>query len=385
VPPACKGAAVAATERLRATWRLLCHALFGGLFGGMAVTSTSQAASLAEDKAEVLVHGYTGGGVRAVGPALLIRKSLANKVSLSGQVYVDAVSNASIDVVTTASPFKETRTAYDLGVQALVRDSTLSLSASSSREPDYIANAVNLDVAHEVFGGMTTLSLGYTRGADKVGKKGVQGWIDDALHWQYRAGVTQILTPRWLVSMNAEAINDSGYLGSPYRVARVFGAAVNERHPRTRSSRAIKLRTMLDTDEWLRGSAVRAEYRAYWDNWKIRAGTTEVGFSKYLGDRFLLDTTLRLYTQSKALFYSDNAQVDTQYVSRNRQLSAFSSTGVGARISYTWPGQPGGVDLKLHAAVERKNFRFKDFTDLRSGELYGYNASVVQAYVTATF
>jgi Protein of unknown function (DUF3570) len=300
-------------------------------------------------------------------------------------VYVDAVSNASIDVVTTASPFKETRTAYELGVQALVRDSTLSLTASSSREPDYIANAVNLDVTHEVFGGMTTLSMGFTRGADKVGKKGTAGWIDDALHWQYRAGVTQILTPRWLVSLNAEAINDSGYLGSPYRLARVFGAAVNERNPRTRSSRAIKLRTMLDTDEWLPGSAVRAEYRTYWDNWKIRAGTTELGFSKYFGDRLLLDTTLRLYSQTKALFYSDNAVIDTQYVSRNRQLSAFNSTGIGAKLSYSWPGQPGGLDLKLHGALERKQFRFKDFTDLRSGQLYGYNATVVQAYVTASF
>jgi hypothetical protein len=380
-PRACKGAAVAATEWLKLAWRALGRALFGGLF----VTTTSHAASLPEDKAELLVHSYDGGGVRALGPALLVRKSLANKVSLSGQVYVDAVSNASIDVVTTASPFKETRTAYELGVQGLVRDSTLSLSASSSREPDYIANAVNLDVAHEVFGGMTTLSLGFTRGADKVGKKGVQGWIDDALHWQYRVGITQILTPRWLLSLNAEAINDSGYLGSPYRVARVFGAAVNERNPRTRSSRAIKLRTMLDTDEWLPGSALRAEYRTYWDNWKIRAGTTEFGFSKFLGERFLLDTTLRLYSQSKAVFYSDNALVDTQYVSRNRQLSAFNSTGLGARVSYSWPGQPAGVDLKLHASLERKNFRFKDFTDLRSGQLYGYNATVVQAYVTASF
>jgi Protein of unknown function (DUF3570) len=372
---------VAATEWLRSAWRTLGRALWGGL----CLTQASQAASLPEDKAELLVHGYDGGGVRAVGPALLVRKSLAGKVALSGQVYVDAVSNASIDVVTTASPFKETRTAYELGVQGLVRDSTLSLSVSSSREPDYQANAVNLDVAHEVFGGMTTLSLGYSRGADKVGKKGVVGWIDDALHWQYRAGVTQILTPRWLVSVNAEAINDSGYLGSPYRVARVFGAAVNERHPRTRSSRAIKLRTMLDTDEWWPGSAVRAEYRHFWDNWKIRAGTTEFGFSKYLGERVLLDTTLRLYRQSKALFYSDNAAIDTQYVSRNRQLSAFNSTGIGAKVSYRWPGQPAGLDLQLHAALERKQFRFKDFTDLRSGQLYGYNASIVQAYVTATF
>ena len=68
-------------------------------------------------RAEAMFHVYNGGGVTATGPALLVRKSLADTVSLSGSYYVDAVSNASIDVVTTASPYKETRTAYGLGAR----------------------------------------------------------------------------------------------------------------------------------------------------------------------------------------------------------------------------------------------------------------------------
>jgi hypothetical protein len=359
--------------------------LLAGLFGGVVAGGASQAATLPEDSAEVMVHAYDGGGVKAIGPAFLVRKSLADKVSLSAQYVVDAVSNASIDVVTTASPYKETRTAIEVGAQTVVRDSKLQVSASRSREPDYVATNFNFDAVHEVFGGMTTVSLGFSRGSDKVGKKGTPGYFDDALHWQYRAGVTQILTSRWLLGVNAEALADSGYLGSPYRVARVFGAGVAERHPRTRSGRAVKLRTAYDTGELLARSAVRAEYRAYWDNWKIRAGTTEFGFSKYLGERFLLDTTLRLYSQSKALFYSDNAQAETEFVSRNRQLSAFTSTGIGAKLSYRWPGLPSGFDLKLNAAVERKSFRYKDFSDLRTGQAYGFDATLVQAYVSGTF
>jgi Protein of unknown function (DUF3570) len=379
---------VAATEllrRARLVWRAICSRCGQAFFGGMLVTTSSPAANLPEDKAELLVHSYDGGGVRATGPAFLVRKSVADKVSLSGQYYVDAVSNASIDVVTTASPFRETRKAYELGAQTVVRDATLSLSVSSSSEPDYLAKAVNFDVAHEVFGGMSTISLGYTQGADKVGKKGVVGWIDEARHWQYRAGLTQILSPTWLLSLNAEALLDSGELGSPYRVARQFGAAVAERNPRTRSARAVKLRSLVDTGQWLPGSAVRAEYRAYWDNWQIRAGTAEFGFSKHLGERFLLDTSLRLYRQSKALFYSDDAQTDPLYLSRNRQLSNFNSTGLGATLSYTWPGLPAGYSLKLNAALEHKSFRFKDFNDLRTGQPYSHDANIVQAYVSATF
>jgi Protein of unknown function (DUF3570) len=386
----CKAVVVAATSLLyfltcslsRLRERVGVRAVLGSLLAG---GTAAHAATLPEDKAEAMFHTYDGGGVKANGPAFLVRKSLADKVSVSAQYYIDAVSNASIDVVTTASPFKETRKAWELGIDTVVRDSTLSLSLSRSDEPDYIADAISVDAAHEVFGGQTTVSLGFTRAKDQVGKKGVQGFFDQALHWQYRVGVTQILTPRWLVSLNTEAVSDSGYLGSPYRAARVFGAAVPERNPRTRSSRAVKLRSITDTGNIVERSSFRAEYRRFWDNWQIKAQTTELGASKYLGQSFLLDATLRFYAQGKALFYSDNASSETLYVSRNRQLSTFKSTGLGAKLTYTWPGLPAGYDLKLTGAYERKSFRFSDFTDLRTGSQFSYNANVLQMYVSATF
>jgi hypothetical protein len=383
-PPVFKVVAVAATEMLRRLITTL-RGLLKAALGGAVATGAAQAATLPENKAEAMYHVYDGGGVKATGPALLVRKSIADRVSLSAQYYVDAVSNASIDVVTTASPFKEKRTAWDFSADTVVRDSTVSLSVSRSTEPDYIAEGVGVDVSHEVFGGMTTVSLGTTRSRDLVGKKGEQGWIDQASHWQYRAGVTQILTPRWLVSVNAEAVADSGYLGSPYRAARVFGAAVPERNPRTRSSRAVKLRSLYDMGELVAGSSLRAEYRRFWDNWDITASTTELGWAQHVARGWLVDASFRWYSQGKALFYSDNAQRETVYVSRNRQLSTFKSTALGLRASYTWPGLPPGYDVKFIGAYERKSFKFADFTDLRSGQPYAYSANVLQLTVQATF
>ena len=359
--------------------------LLRALLGGAVASGAAQAATLPADKAEAMYHVYDGGGVKATGPALLVRKSIADRVSLSAQYYIDAVSNASIDVVPTASPFKEKRTAWDFSADTVVRDSTLSLSLSRSTEPDYIAEAVGFDVSHEVFGGMTVLSLGTTRSRDQVGKKGEQNFKDQASHWQYRAGVTQILTPRWLVSLNAEAVADSGYLGSPYRAARVFGATEQERNPRTRTSRAVKLRSIHDTGALVARSSLRAEYRYYWDTWAIKAHTVEIGGSKYLGQSFLLDVSLRGYSQNKALFYSDNAESVQQFNSRNRQLSTFRTTAVAAKLTYAMPAWRAGWDPKLTAVLERKQFRFADFTDLRTGGLYSYNANVVQVYVSSTF
>ena len=360
-------------------WR----ALLGTALAGSA--APTGAAVLPDDRAEATFHVYDGGGVRATGPAVLVRKSIADRVSLSAQYYVDAVSNASIDVVTYASPFKETRTATDFGADWLVRDTLLSLSYNRSVEPDYIAEGVGLDVATEVYGGMTTVSLGFTRSRDLVGKKLQPGWIDRATHWQYRAGLTQILSPRWLVSLNAEAVSDEGYLGSPYRAARVFGATVLERNPRTRSSRAIKLRSINDTSAIVPRSSFRAEYRYYQDNWDVKAHTTEIGVAKHLEPRLIVEALVRRYSQTQALFYSDNAQTETVFVSRNRQLSTFNTTAFGAKLTYTWPGMPAGTELRLTGSVERKQFRFSNFTDLRTGRPYAYDANVVQVVVSGTF
>jgi hypothetical protein len=372
--------------RLAALWQALrqrWRGLLGSALAGSA--APSGAAVLPEDRAETTYHVYDGGGVRATGPAVLLRKSLGERVSVSGQYYIDAVSNASIDVVTYASPFKEKRTAVDVGADFLVRDTILSLSYNRSEEPDYIAEGFGADVSTEVYGGMTTVSMGFTRSRDLVGQKLTPGWIDRAAHWQYRAGVTQILSPRWLVSLNAEAVSDEGFLGSPYRAAIVFGAAVPERNPRTRTSRAIKLRSINDTSALVARSSLRLEYRYYWDTWDVKASTWEIGVAKHLEPRLIVEGLVRGYSQTRALFYSDNAQSETVFVSRNRQLSTFSTTAVGGKVTYTWPGMPAGTELRLTGSFERKQFRFKDFTDLRTGRPYAYDANVVQVVVLGSF
>jgi len=365
---------------LRARWTRWAAPL-AGLLGGALSSAPVAAVTLPEDTAEAMVHLYDGGGVTASGPALLVRKSLYDKVSLTGTYYVDIVSNASIDVVTTASPFKETRKEYSVGADYAYRDSLLSVSYSNSDEPDYKASGLSIDASQEVFGNMTTIKLGFTRGQDDVGKKG-EGFFDYAKHWRYRLGVTQILTPRWLASLNLEAVSDEGFLGSPYRAARVFGALVPERNPRTRSSRSIKAGVI---GEIMPRTSLHADYRYFYDTWDIKAHAFEVGGSRYVGESFLFDGYLRYYKQSAALFYSDNATAETTYVSRNRQLGTFNDIAPGVRMTYTYKQVPGKYEIKGNLNYEYQRYKFSDFTDLRTGQLYSYGAHVLQLLVTGTF
>ena len=352
-----------------------------GLFGSLLAAGGSRAAALPEDVVEVMGHLYNGGGVTASGPALLVRKSIADTVSLTGTYYVDMVSNASIDVVTTASPFKETRTAYGLGLNYAVRDTLITVAGASSHEPDYVANAVNVDIAQDVFGGLTTIALGFTKGEDDVGKRDV-GFFDNATHWRYRLGATQVLSPNWIAAVNFEAISDEGYLGSPYRVARVFGATVPENVPRTRTSRAVQLRAVGDLGE---KNVVLGIYRYYWDTWGLTASTAELGYSRYLGQDWMVNAFLRYHAQQGASFYSDNATADTEYVTRNRQLSTFNDTGLGATLTYTAVKPGGSYAVNVTGAVEALRFNYSDFTDLRTGKPYSFDAVLAQLVVSVTF
>ena len=345
-------------------------------------TGAAGAAELPDDRADLLFHAYNGGGVRVAGPALLLRKSIVDRVSLNASYTVDLMSNASIDVVTTASPYKERRHEENLGVDLLVRDALVSFVIGRSSEPDYSTNNADLDVAQDVFGGLTTIRIGYSRGFDRIGKRGTIGQIDAANHSRMRLGASQVLTPRLTVSADWEALTDNGLLGSPYRVARVFSAAVPERVPRTRSARAIKLRVVGDLGS---RRILRAEYRYTYDTWDINSRTVELGLRERLGESWMVDAYLRGYAQNRASFYSDNAAQQTPFVSRNRQLSTFNDVGLGAKLAYTAGRLAGRFDVRLNAAYERVRYSYDDFTDVRTGQPYMHDANLFQFSVSATF
>jgi hypothetical protein len=94
---------------------------------------------LPEDRADLLYHLYDGGGVQIDGPSLLVRKSFLEKFSVSGNFYMDMVSSASIDVVTTASPYKEERTQWSLSADA-IRGTTLYGLGFTNSDSDYQAD-----------------------------------------------------------------------------------------------------------------------------------------------------------------------------------------------------------------------------------------------------
>lgn len=368
------------------------------LFAALLLISSSAlfAAVLPEDRSDVMFHSYGGGGVTIDGPSLLIRKDIASTVSVSANYYVDKVSSASIDVETSgASEYTEERTEYSFGADYLYSKSIISAGYTSSKENDYQANTLFLGVAQDFFGDLTTISIGYARGNDTVRQNGNDDFEDKVDRQNYRIGLSQILTPSLIMSINYEAITDEGFLNNPYRSYRYIDPnnpdnylSETEVYPRTRTSDAAAIggRYFLPYR-----AVIHAKYRYFTDDWDIKANTFELGYTHPIGG-WIFDLSYRQYSQTNAYFYSDlhdfRAIDQADFRARDKELSQFSTQTLGFGVSYEF--QMGNSNIfdksSINFQYDMIKFDYDNFRDLRDtstiGEekLYSFSADVFRIY-----
>ena len=360
----------------------------------------SLSAVLPEDRADMLFHSYDGGGVTINGPSMLVRKKFANNFSASANYYVDRISSASIDVVTTASPYSEERTQYSLGMDYLHESLILSLGLTNSEESDFSADTFSIGISQDVFGDLTTISLGYALVKDEVSRRGDPLFSRDNERQSYRLGISQILTQNLLLGASFESITDEGFLNNPYRSVRYVdgGSPLGysyepEVYPGTRTSDAgaIRFRYYLPYR-----AALHGEFRSYSDTCDLSATTVELGYTHPLVGGWILDGKLRSYSQDGADFYSDlfpRAQFQN-FLARDKELSTFSSQSLHVGVSYDvlrggWKFLERG---RLSFSYEHIEFDYEDFRDLTqpaalAGDepLYHFDADVLQIFLSFWF
>ena len=345
------------------------------------VTGPVVAASLPVERADLLYHYYSRGGIDVQGPALLIRNNFAEKYSINASYYVDSISGASIDVVTNASPYSEKRNQFGLGFDYLYGDTLMSISYTQSDESDYEARTLDVGLSHDFFGGMSTLAMGFSRGDDTVMR--VDTSFEDTVdRFQYRLGWTQVLSPTLVAALSYEGISEEGFLNNPYRSARVLGASVQERYPRTRTSNALGIQANKYWGE--RSFVTQLKYRFYDDTWGITANNIELVFSRRLSEKTEIGLGGRFYTQTAANFYSDNFAQEFRYMARDKELSDFTSASIGGRVSYELFRDKGRLAKgKITLMFDRIHFHYDNFLDIRSGVLCTFNANVFQLLFAA--
>jgi hypothetical protein len=357
----------------------------------------ARAATLPADRADAMYHVYDGGGLEVKGPSVLVRKGFANTVSAWGNYYVDSVSSASIDVVSSASPYSERRTEWSAGVDAIHGKTTFGVAWTQSDESDYGAETARFGVSQDFFGDLTTVGVSYAVGSDEVRRNGDDAFADDVDRRAWRVDVSQVLTRNLLASLNYETISEEGYLNNPYRVVRFADTSARgfgfqpEVYPRTRTSNALALRGRYHLP--YRG-AVALEGRAYRDSFGIDAHDVELSYTHALGAHWLLEGRARWYAQTAADFYADLfGRRDAQnFLARDKELATFDSRSLGAGVAWEFAlpvrWLPRG---SLNLQVDWLRFDYDDFRDHAAGgavgeePLYTFDALVVRSFVSLWF
>jgi hypothetical protein len=371
------------------------------LAAGLLLALAARSAVLPEDRADLMYHRYSGGGITVDGPSVLVRKGFGESLSATASYYVDNISSASIDVVTNASPYKEQRKQKSVGIDYLHGKSTYSASYLTSKENDYKASTWSLGVSQDMFGDLTTVSLGYSQGRDKISSSVDPAFADEIERRNYRVGLTQVLTRDLLLSLNLETVTEEGYLQNPYRVMRYVNPVgtytyAPEVFPHTRTSTALGARLKYYLP-WR--AAIEGQYRFYSDTWNIRAQTLGVEFTQPLPRGWTVYGSYRFYKQDSADFFSDlfpyeNAQ---NFMARDKETSALTNHTLGIGATYDFPVgwaswlDRGSATLRLnHMMVDYGRFRdLRGFppgtTEPGTEPLYSLDANILQFYLSFWF
>lgn len=297
---------------------------------------------------------------------------------VTARVVIDAVSAASVDVVSSASyRFSEVRTQLDLAASKAFGTYVPAISYRMSNEPDYDSHGVGLGLQKRLAGADTVLSTSYGLTLDTIGRVDTPSEVFSESLTSHAAevGITQNINEITLVRAVYTLTAQFGYMEKPYRTVPLFDAAG------LAAARADSARLTLDTfDEYrlsvrppeavpdnryrhavaLRGlrylpslrSSVRLDYRLYGDSWGVFAHTIEPAVYRALNETWRLNLWSRFHQQSSASFWQreyvvsgPNAVPATRTIDR-ALTSSWHLTG-GAR--FEWQREPFAFYFELAA------------------------------------
>ncbi len=369
----------------------------------------TSAGVLPDERVDILEHQYDGGGVQVSGPSILVRKNIGSSVSVSANYYVDMVSSASIDVVSSGSPYSEQRDQRSLGAEYFHDRTSFSLNYVTSDENDYQAKTYSLGVSQTFFGDLTTLGFGFSYGQDVVGRN-IKGTPDptfklDKERHVYMLSLSQILTTNLIAELSLDSASDACVntkeddtcLNNPYRSYSFisetgFRALDREKYPLTHNSDAVGLRFMYHLPF---AATLRTEARYFTDSWGVQAQNAELRYTQDFNKDMLFEVKYRVYSQTAADFYSDlfPYRGAKNFMARDKELSPFNSTTIGLGVTYKFQLNMLGFEKSTaNLYWDHMQINYDDFRDynepnqvIGKEKLYSLEADVIRFFVSFWF
>jgi hypothetical protein len=284
---------------------------------------------------------------------------LPQPVVVNAHALVDAVSSASVDVISAATTrFKENRIEFGANAQLGFAQSTEgSLGYTHSSENDWQSHAFELGLTRDLAKKNAKLGIGYSFTRNYVGRARDPNFEKTLDVHAAQLGLSQILGKKTLASMTYSFSSVSGYQGSPYRfVTTMDGVVLPESPPEERRRHAATLRLM---HMFGTKNVVDAQYRIYFDDWGVLSHTAEAAYTRQLADAWTLRARVRGYRQTHASFYAQSYEMPARYMTIDRELSTFWDAMGGLKLAYL--GESWDLEAKVDAIV----YRFEDYARLR--------------------
>jgi Protein of unknown function (DUF3570) len=301
------------------------------------------------------------------------------------------------DIVSAAS-VHDFRQVYSGGFTITRENTHLGASYAYGTEHDYHSNGITVNAGSNFLENNTQIELSYGRGFDKVCNVAYAATLDPTLREaldssagcftgaadrqsqdvdsdDFQTAWTQTWTPVFATQLVLTGQIQHGFLSSPYRavVIAADGETAQEHVPDNRARASVAARAKI----YVRPLATTfgAGVRYYRDTWDIFSQMYELNVERYLTPGLRLLVRGRFYTQTGALFWSDDYTGGEpkygprgQYFTGDRELSPMQTYMVGGRLIATWHGASGSrilgalLDLSVEGSVDLLKTNLDDFT-----------------------
>ena len=347
---------------------------------GLAVVAVLASGARADTGFDSKIQIYTDSDhTTVVSPVVAARADIASDTNISAGYLVDAVSSASVDVVSQASPntFHDVRHQVALGVSHAFDTLTPRIGYTFSTENDYLSHTIDVNATDDLFDKNTQLALGYAVAFNTVGRSGDTSFARALTVHRIAASWTQTISPRIATQLTYELGYAEGYQASPYRFVPIRQSAdaapdfwVPETDPSTRWRHALVGGVNLAVGE---ASSLQGDYRIYFDTWGVSSHTLGARYFIALAKHVELRLRERFYIQSKASFYQSVYMAPARYIVFDRELSPLWSETLGAKLVYGFTAHVEG-ELKLDGFY----YSYADFLPLgsRAGANVGIGVSL---------
>jgi hypothetical protein len=316
-------------------------------------------------------------------PAVGVSQELGAGFNLSAGWAADAVSSASVDIVSNATKhIEEVRNEYRGGLSFTRGDTSAGVTYIYSREPDYRSSVFGGSFKQDFAQRNASLTLAYSINLDDIGRHGDPQFAGHQRVHSANVAFSQILTKRTLGQLSYAFIYHDGFQSSPYRYVPIYGGGPGSPPPITPAGvpQSSPTQSVLETDPMQRvrhsfvlriaqllgaETSLQADYRFYFDDWGINSHTIGLMFFWPISPRWLLRVRNRVYAQaSDAYFYQPFYTQVRRFVTFDRELSRYINELVGLKLHYL-VGRAGPLDsLLFDVKVDGIFTKYFDFPPL---------------------